>query len=52
MFSQNFNIIGFAARELHLPKVKGVETIYFFLKSNQNSFLFQGITLDFKNKKL
>jgi hypothetical protein len=49
MFSQIFSIIGFSARELHLPKVEGVETVCFFLKSNQNSFLFRGITLDFKN---
>jgi hypothetical protein len=30
MFSQNFNIIGFAARELHLPEIKGVELFVFF----------------------
>jgi hypothetical protein len=30
MFSQNFNIIEVAARELHLPKVEGVEGAFFF----------------------
>jgi hypothetical protein len=25
MFSQNFNIIGFATRELHLPEVKALQ---------------------------
>jgi hypothetical protein len=30
MFSQNFSIIGFVARELHLLKVKGVEIVFFF----------------------
>jgi hypothetical protein len=29
MFSQNFNIIGFAAKELHLPEVEGVEVVFF-----------------------
>jgi hypothetical protein len=38
MFSQNFNIIGFATRELHLSEVEGVEIVCFFLKSSQNSF--------------
>jgi hypothetical protein len=32
MFSQNFNIIEANTRELHLPKVEGVETIFFFLQ--------------------
>jgi hypothetical protein len=27
-FSQNFSIIGVTVRELHLPEVEGVETIY------------------------
>jgi hypothetical protein len=39
MFSQNFNIIGFDARDLHLLEVKGVELSVFFLKSGQNIFL-------------
>jgi hypothetical protein len=30
MFSQNYRIIGFVARELHLPEVEGVETVCFF----------------------
>jgi hypothetical protein len=38
MFSQNFNIIGFIARELHLPEIEGVEIVCFFFKSDQNSF--------------
>jgi hypothetical protein len=38
MFSQNFSIIGFVTRELHLPEVERVETVFFFLKSSQNSF--------------
>jgi hypothetical protein len=38
MFFQNFSIIRFATKELHLQKVEGVEIVYFFLKSNQNSF--------------
>ncbi len=29
MFSQNFNIIGAVARELHLPKIEGVEIVFF-----------------------
>jgi hypothetical protein len=29
MFFQNFNIIGFAAKGLHLPKVEGVEIVFF-----------------------
>jgi hypothetical protein len=29
MFFQNFNIIGFAKRELHLPKVEGVDLSVF-----------------------
>jgi hypothetical protein len=41
MFSQNFSIIGFVARELHLPEVEGVEIVYFFLKSSQCSFSFE-----------
>jgi hypothetical protein len=41
MFSQNFSIIGFAARELHLPEVEGVEIVCFFLKSSQGSFNFE-----------
>jgi len=36
--SQNFNIIKFVARELHLPKVEGIEIACFSLKSNQNRF--------------
>jgi hypothetical protein len=32
MFFQNFIIIGFVAREVHLPEVEGVETVYFFLQ--------------------
>jgi hypothetical protein len=32
MFSQNFSIIGFVARELHFPEVKGVELSVFFLQ--------------------
>jgi hypothetical protein len=52
MFVQNFSIIGFVARELHLPKVEGVELSVFFLKSGQNSFFVRGITLDLKNKNL
>jgi hypothetical protein len=34
MFSQNFNIIGFVAKELHLPEVERVEIVYFFFPSN------------------
>jgi hypothetical protein len=30
MFSQNFSIIEAIAKELHLPKVKGVEVVLFF----------------------
>jgi hypothetical protein len=41
MFSQTFSIIGFSTRELHLPEVEGVETVYFFLKSSQDSFSFE-----------
>jgi hypothetical protein len=52
MFFQNFNIIGFAARELHLLEVKGVELSIFLLKSGQNRLLFQGITLTFKSKNV
>jgi hypothetical protein len=40
-FSQNFNIIGLAARELHLPEVEGVEVVCFFLKSSQGNFSFE-----------
>jgi hypothetical protein len=40
MFSQNFRIIGFATRELHLPEVEGVEIVCFFLNSSQNNVLF------------
>jgi hypothetical protein len=29
MFSQNFSIIRAVARELHLPKIKGVEANFF-----------------------
>jgi hypothetical protein len=29
MFFQNFSIIGFAARELHLPEVEVVELSFF-----------------------
>jgi hypothetical protein len=52
MFSQNFSIIGVAVRELHLPKVEGIKLSMLFLKFNQNSFKFQGITFDLKNKNL
>jgi hypothetical protein len=52
MFSQNFSIIMFDARELHLSEVEGVELSIFFLKYGQNSFLFRSINLDFKNKNL
>jgi hypothetical protein len=38
MFSQNFSIIGFVTRELHLPEVEGVEIVCFFLKSGRNNF--------------
>jgi len=31
-FFQNFNIIGFAAKELHLSKVEGVETVCIFFQ--------------------
>jgi hypothetical protein len=52
MFSQNFSIIGFATRELHLPEVEVVELYVFLLKSSQNSLLFRGIILDLKNRNL
>jgi hypothetical protein len=52
MFSQNLNIIGFVARQLHLPKVEGVELSIFFSNLGKIVFLFRGITLDFKNKNL
>jgi hypothetical protein len=29
MFFQNFNIIEFVTRELHLPEVEGVELLFF-----------------------
>jgi hypothetical protein len=41
MFSQIFSIIGYVARELHLPEVEGVEIVCFFLKSSQGSFSFK-----------
>jgi hypothetical protein len=37
MIFQNLIIIGVTTRELHLPKVKGVEVVFFF-KSSQNNF--------------
>jgi hypothetical protein len=52
MLFQNFNIIGFATRELHLSKVEGVELSISFSNLVKIVFLFRGITLDFKNKKL
>jgi hypothetical protein len=40
MFFQNFSIIRAIARELHLPKVKGVDGFFFFFffKFSQNNF--------------
>jgi hypothetical protein len=52
MFFQNFSIIRFVVRELHLPEVKGVEPSNLFFKFGQNNFLFRSIILDFKNKNL
>jgi hypothetical protein len=37
MFFQNFSIIRVVKKELHLPKVEGVEVV-FFLKYGQNNF--------------
>jgi len=34
MFFQNFSIIRAIARELHLPKVKGVDGFFFFFFLN------------------
>jgi len=50
-FSQNFNFIGFAARELHLLEVEGVEIVCFFF-SLVKIVLVLGITLDLKTKNL
>jgi hypothetical protein len=41
MFSQNFSIISFVARELHLLKVEGLNFFIFFLKSSRNSPSFE-----------
>ncbi len=51
-FFQNFSIVGFVARELHLLEVEGVELFVSFIKYGQNNFMFRGITLDLKNKNL
>jgi hypothetical protein len=41
MSSQNFSIIGVAAKELHLLEVEGVETIYFFSNLVKIVFCFE-----------
>jgi hypothetical protein len=41
MFSQNFSIIRFVARELHLPEVEGVELFIFFSNMVKIVFCFE-----------
>jgi hypothetical protein len=41
MFSQNFSIIGFVTREVHLPKVEGVELSIFFSNLVKIDFCFE-----------
>ncbi len=48
MFSKNFSIIEFVARELHLPEVEGVEIVCFFPQIYSKYFFFLRINLDFK----
>jgi hypothetical protein len=37
-FFPKFNIIRFVVKEPHLPKVEGVEIVYFFSQSKQSDF--------------
>jgi hypothetical protein len=41
MFSQNCNIIRVVVRELHLPKIEGVEAIFFFSNLVYIAFSFE-----------